>query len=439
VLGTAALTGRLSAQTFAQFPVPSAVCPDHGMTGGCQPYGIVGGPDGSVWFTEMVANKIGRITPLGSITEFPVPTTDSGPYGIAAGADGNLWFTESRAGKIGRITPGGTITEFSLSPGRVPWAMTAGPDGNVWYTDAARIGRVTPGGVVTEFPLATGGASDPFAIVTGPDGNLWFTEMNANKVGRITPAGVVSDFPIPTLYSGPRGITAGPDGALWFTENGLMAKIGRIAPTGVITEFPLPDSYGPLGIAAGPDGNLWFTENDVDSIGRLSPSGSFDRLAYVPSGAYSEPYAITLGPDGNLWFTEAGLNTIGRIRLRPQSFSTMTPCRAIDTREPDGPLAGPALVGGTTRTFTLAGRCDIPAGAAAISANVTVTGATTAGDLRLYAPGNNPFTSTLNFAVGQTRANSAVVPLGPSGELNVLCGCAPGTVDFILDVGGVFQ
>ena len=40
--------------------------------------GITTGPDGNLWFTEFGAGKIGRITPSGSITEFPIPTAGSG-------------------------------------------------------------------------------------------------------------------------------------------------------------------------------------------------------------------------------------------------------------------------------------------------------------------------------------------------------------------------
>ena len=75
---------------------------------------ITAGPDGNLWFTEEGANKIGRITPSGRITEFPIPTASSGPDGITAGPDGNLWFTEGAANKIGRITPTGAITEFPI-------------------------------------------------------------------------------------------------------------------------------------------------------------------------------------------------------------------------------------------------------------------------------------------------------------------------------------
>jgi virginiamycin B lyase len=40
----------------------------------------------------MFANRIGRITPAGDITEFPLPRPLTRSFGITAGPDGNLWF-----------------------------------------------------------------------------------------------------------------------------------------------------------------------------------------------------------------------------------------------------------------------------------------------------------------------------------------------------------
>ena len=55
-------------------------------------------------------------------------------------------------------------------------------------------------------------------------------------------------------------------------------------------------------------------------------------------------------------------------------FYTLSPCRVLDTRNQSGPLGGPALQPRATRTFDVAASaCGIPAGAVAISANLTVT------------------------------------------------------------------
>ena len=96
-----------------------------------------------LWFTE--ANKIGRITTVGAIREFTVPTANSDPTGIATGPDGALWFTENTANKIGRITTDGIINEYPVpTASSGPWGIVAGSDGALWFTEsgAGKIGRV---------------------------------------------------------------------------------------------------------------------------------------------------------------------------------------------------------------------------------------------------------------------------------------------------------
>ena len=73
-------------------------------TQGGIPYQITAGPDGNLWFPELMGNKIGRISPTAAISEFSIPTSNSKPYGIAKGLDHQLWFTEELGNKIGRIT-----------------------------------------------------------------------------------------------------------------------------------------------------------------------------------------------------------------------------------------------------------------------------------------------------------------------------------------------
>jgi PKD repeat protein len=122
------------------------------------------------------------------------------------------------------------------------------------------------------------------------------------------------------------------------------------------------------------------------------------------------------------------------------AFYTLSPCRIVDTRNATGPLGGPALSAGLTRLFTLAGHCGIPPTAKALSANVTVTGATGAGDLRIYASGTTDLrVSRINFKNGQTRANNAVLELGASGNVSVVCQIPSGKVQVILDVNGYYQ
>jgi virginiamycin B lyase len=82
--------------------------------------------------------RLGDRRLLSAITVFPLPTKYSSPEpyaGLTAGPDGNLWFIESSSSggsAIGRITPAGALTDFPLLPGTGnPGSLTVGPDGNL--------------------------------------------------------------------------------------------------------------------------------------------------------------------------------------------------------------------------------------------------------------------------------------------------------------------
>jgi streptogramin lyase len=287
-----------SAQTIAEFPVSG------------QPYGIALGPDGNIWFTERLGNRIGRITPNGVISEFAIPTPGSEPMSIAVGPDGNLWFTETAAGKIGRITSDGrVINEFPVTaPITIhPIDITAGPDGNLWFTTQEWIVRMSIDGQITLFGTNYGASG---TIASGPDGNLWFTANSENgwKICRITPSGVNTPFYGPYGEISDLGrIAAGPDGSLWFTGNNW---VGRITVTGVITLFAAPARSG--GILAGQDGTLWVVDPIENRLAQITTDGVVAAEFPIPTPG-SGPVALALGRDGSIWFTEALTNKIGRL------------------------------------------------------------------------------------------------------------------------------
>jgi virginiamycin B lyase len=136
--------------------------------------GITGGPDGRIWFTD--GNSVLAMAQDGSsLATYPVGDT-AGVWGIASGTDGNLWFAESRQNRIGRITPDGSITTFPLPTSNAgPLEVAPGADGNMWFTEVVvgQIGRISPSSpVVTEFPALA--PSGPEGIAEGTGGLLWF-------------------------------------------------------------------------------------------------------------------------------------------------------------------------------------------------------------------------------------------------------------------------
>ncbi len=124
-----------------------------------------------------------------------------------------------------------------------------------------------------------------------------------------------------------------------------------------------------------------------------------------------------------------------------QGFFPVTPCRMLDTRNADGAAGGPFLDGLGTRLLLAATRCGVPATATALSLNVTVTNAASAGSLTLYAgDGTLPNATAINFAPGRARANNAVLKLSADGAGTLkIRNNGAGAVDVIVDVNGYFQ
>lgn len=241
------------------------------------------GPGRNFWFVN--GGRIGEIAASGAVTEFPLetrfPTTNTIPKAIAEGPDGNLWFTaEHYLGNeggpaqsvevVGRMTPAGQVSEFPLVGKELGLtAIVGGPDGNVWFTEsgASKIGRVTPSGQVTEFAIPTANAR-PSGIAAGPDGNVWFTEQESDPpaIGRITPSGQITEFPLLGEDPYPGQIVIGPDGRLWFNYG--VGTIGTVSPTGAIARIELPHKTQVHAIAVGPMGDVWYTaEGDGPCLG----------------------------------------------------------------------------------------------------------------------------------------------------------------------------
>jgi virginiamycin B lyase len=92
--------------------------------------------DGSVWFAERGFNRIGKRSTTGTVTEYAIPTPDSGILFVVGGTRGDAWFTESHANKFGHVTADGKITEYKMpAPKSDPSGIALDQRGNVWITE----------------------------------------------------------------------------------------------------------------------------------------------------------------------------------------------------------------------------------------------------------------------------------------------------------------
>lgn len=117
-------------------------------------------------------------------------------------------------------------------------------------------------------------------------------------------------------------------------------------------------------------------------------------------------------------------------------FHPVTPSRIADSRTGLG-LAAP-LGAGLEDRLAIGGHDPVPQDATAVAVNITVTGGSAASHLTAW-PANwaRPTASTINWAAGETRANSAWLRLSPDGHLALRNNS--GTVHVIVDVVGWFD
>jgi hypothetical protein len=112
--------------------------------------------------------------------------------------------------------------------------------------------------------------------------------------------------------------------------------------------------------------------------------------------------------------------------------------RILDTRHGTG-LTGP-FTNRVAREFSVAGQGGVDPAAIAVTGNLTVTGQTRAGYVSLMTtPQSAPGTSTINVALGDTRANGVTLGLASNGGLwATYVASGPGQVNLIFDVTGFF-
>ncbi|HKD11889.1 MAG TPA: hypothetical protein VKE50_07425 [Thermoanaerobaculia bacterium] len=326
-------------------------------------------------------------------------------------------------------------------------------------------------GILSNFSFAAQGYGSFFGgrPTLDPSGRyLFFNGMLLSNLSRAT---LVFD----TLLEELRGAIPGGFGGIVFSADGAkvylfspefafpQGVVARVADLAVVGTLPVG---GYPAVLSG-DRTKAFLSQTAATFGYLIMVGdqfkflydltvvdldstSFVRQDLAPDLIQcSAAREIALSPDGQaLVVTNPALDSVTVFQFHEppvgSSFYSVPPCRLLDTRYPTfgvpNRLGGPALSGGTTRSFPVSGFCGIPTTARAVSANVTVTEPSDAGHLALDADaGSASSTSTINYRAGQTRANNATLRLGPLGTVTASCIQPSGIVHLILDVSGYWQ
>lgn len=193
------LIGRLDAASGAvqQFEAPDH--PELSQTGGPVPYEQRIAPDGTVWTSELIGNRLLAYHPATNRFEtFTLPTAHSGPRRFDIAPDGRLWIPAYAANLLVEFDPRSKrFTEHRLPlPDAVPYITRVHPrTGDIWIGTAAAdaILRFEPRSRrFTAYPVATRGATMRHMAIDPRTGAVWVAygaspALHPSRIARLVP------------------------------------------------------------------------------------------------------------------------------------------------------------------------------------------------------------------------------------------------------------
>lgn len=354
----------------------------------------------------------------------------------------------------------GPFPQFSIVD--LPIASSAGVPSdatavavNVTSTDSATPFYVqalpTLGGAVGAFStinIAGAGQVRPnFAIIPLGQGSISVFIPNGGNVivdvmGYFAPSGATSAgrfVPIdPHRALDTRPEEAGPVPPGWVPHRPRAGEMVRVPPdanvpatgvTALVVNITATDPVGagylqalPTGVAPGQTSNVDYTAGETAATHAIVPLGADGSIGVFTSNSAH----IVVDVMGYITDGTGPASSAGR-------FVPLTPGRYYDSRSAPNSIH----LGGSTTSVQLTGApFPVPAGATAISMNLTSDQAEGAGYITEYpADGPFPLASNLDYVASTPVANAALVKLSAGGGVNVFVNVA---THVIIDVNGYF-
>jgi hypothetical protein len=424
------------------------------------------------------------VTLLSAVVPAPTFSVTAGslPAGVTLSASGHLAGAASSPGSYpfsvtagNGIAPAATqaltlVVDAAPPPGAPTSVAAVASDTTAVVTWAAPIpngGSAITGYTVTASPPATGCVITLPAAMTCSFSGLTnrsaytfsVTATNADGTGPAASATATPLFGATYVAVTPNRLVDSRVG----TRLGLSASLLTRTPAEfvVVNRSGDPDLNVPADAIA-VTGNLTVTNQGSSGYLTLTPSDpgsspATSTLNFPKGDTRANAVTISLSGTGTLWVTYVGaagmradvVFDVTGYFVANSSGSTyipLTPNRLVDSRAGTRLGLSASLHSGTPTWFTVVDRNpsdstrNVPAGATAVTGNLTVAGQTSGGYLALTPtkPSGAPTTSTLNFPTGDTRANAVTVPLGDGRLWVTFMGSSGATADVVFDVTGYF-
>lgn len=291
---------------------------------GSRPHDPLAASDGSIWWTGMFADVVGRLDPkTGTMKEFKLPMAKTGPHGLTEDKAGDIWFTGNTGGIIGRLDPKtGDIKQFKMTDpnARDPHTPRFDAKGRLWFTleNSNMVGRLDPQTGDIKYVTMPSPRSQPYGMVLTSKGIPVICEFGTNKIASFDlETMAIKEYTLPHEDSRPRRIAITSDDMIWYADYG-RGYLGRLnLATGETKEWASPSGpqSQPYGIISIKD-VIWYNESAVrpNTLVRFDPKTENFQSWIIPSGG-GVVRNMSVTKDGNLAMAESGVNRVALVTL----------------------------------------------------------------------------------------------------------------------------
>jgi virginiamycin B lyase len=268
------------------------------------PHSLQVAPDGKVWVTLCLGNKVGRFDPKTEQWQIIDQKEGLYPHTLRFDHRGRVWYTLAVSNQVGMIDPKTGKQRTIRLPART-WSQAIAVRVLPMVLWAAKY-----------LPLGTGSSNEgidlpvPYGIDIAPDGGVWFSQLNEHRIGRIDPD-TGSIKLIDTPFPGPRRLRFDSKGNLWVP--GFSADlIARYNPTtGRFKSWKLPiegvDTPYALNVDRRTD-TVWVCGTNSDTMIRFDPTSERFTVFPLPTRV-TYTREIDFDADGGVWTSNSNFPT----------------------------------------------------------------------------------------------------------------------------------
>jgi streptogramin lyase len=268
------------------------------------PHSLQVAPDGTVWVTLCLGNKLGRFDP--KTEQWQIVEQDDGlyPHTLRFDANGRIWYTLAVSNHVGMIDPRSGRRGTIRLPAR-DWQQELALRLTPLFLTLTRF--ISPerlaGGSGVELPV-------PYGIDIAPDGGVWFSQLNERRIGRIDPEHGTIEM-VDTPFSAPRRMRFDSKGNLWIAgfSAGVVARYDPVAKRFATWKLPTEGVETPyaLNVDRRTD-TVWICGTNSDTLISFEPTRERFTVYPLPTRV-TYTREIDFDADGNVWTSNSNFPT----------------------------------------------------------------------------------------------------------------------------------